>query len=874
MPSIVIDDVEVTAAEGTTILEAAKSAGIWIPTLCYYAKTTPSGSCGMCAVEIEDVSRPMTSCDTVIADGMQVRTDTEKLRAIREEAMNLILMNHPFECEACSARGECELQNLAYRLGMYHAPYKNERRTSPLVSNWPLIEYNPNLCIACQRCVRVCHEVIGASALILRDLGQGARIDTRDGGILSCDFCGECVEACPSGAIVDKVSGRGARSWELRKISTVCPLCSAGCRMEVNVKNDKIFRITTDPETHNKGTLCGGGRLGYDFVHNEHRLLSPHIRRDAALESASWHEALEFASGKLKAIIEESGPDSVAGLASPRLTNEDCYAFQKFFRTVIGTNNIDSEARFSFLRVQRALELTCGAKYVAATLDDLLKAEAILVIGLDPIEETPALGWKIKTAARGHKGHVVVANCRKTSLDEFASVRLEIRPYSESDLVLGIMKVILDKDLWDSEFIRDQTSNFRPMKNLLDKISLNGILNRTDVSVEALEEAATILGRAPNAAIIFGGDVILQEHGLQCVMNLVNLAFLTGNIGRANAGVYPIFEKGNMLGLCAMGVMPEYFPGYQDAASARDLFGRVWRRDIPYSKGTTVPDIVHGLENGDVRAVYIAGADPLTDYPHSGRFASALKKADLIIVQDLFMSPTAQIAHCVFPATSFVEREGTITNIEHRIQKINQAIPPQGDAIPDWSILEEMAKALGRPMGYFQTADVFKEMALTIPFYRGLKLKDVEGDGKIIYPVAGPVKRLRAGRPYSFATVRTWEAIENEDVAVYPFELMAGRCMCHFGSITTRSKNLLSLCPAGLLEMNELDAEQSSFKEGQSVQVSSPRGSFVTRIRLSDKVRRGMVYIPHNFPDLGVYKLFQEYTTVCRVNLTAHERSS
>jgi formate dehydrogenase alpha subunit len=871
MPALTIDDIEVMAPDGATILEAAQLAGIWIPTLCYYPKTSPSDSCRMCVVEIEGVARPMTSCNTIVADGMRIRTDTEKVRSIREEVMKLVLMDHPLECPTCPAAGECEIQNLTYRLGIHSTGYRIEKRTSPVVSDWPLIEYNPNLCITCLRCVKVCHEVIGASALALTDVGYEARIDTRDGGVLNCDFCGECVEACPSGAMSNKVSGRWARSWELRKTSTICPLCSAGCRMEVNVKNGNVFRITTDLDTHNHGTLCAGGRFGYDLIQHPDRLLSPLLRQENQLAPVSWGEALEFASGKLKRIIEESGPDSVAGLASPRLTNEDLYAFQKFFRAVIGTNNIDSEARFSSLRVQRALELTSGAIAAAPALEDLLNTGAMLVIGLDPSDETPALGWKIKAAARRYDSNVIVANCRKTDLDQYARVKLDIRPYSESDLVLGIMKSILDKDLWDMKFVRDQTINFLQMKNLLDKISMKGILRRTGVSADALEEAATILGKARDVAIIFGGDVILQENGFQCAMNLANLALLTGNVGRANAGIYPIFEKGNMLGLCDMGVFPEYLPGYQDAASARDLFRRVWRTELPYGKGRTVPDMVRGLETREVRAVYIAGADPLTDFPHAGRFGAALEKADLVIVQDLFMSPTAKMAHCVFPAASFAEKDGTMTNIEHRIQRLHQAIPPQGAAIPDWSILEEMAKSLGRPMGFFRTADVFRDITLTVPFYKGLTLHDIEGDGKIVAPSTGRIGRTHGPRHYSFAPVRTWESPEPDDAAQYPFELIAGRCMYHFGSTTTRSKNLLTLCPEGRLEICEQDAQRLGLQEGRLVRVSSRTGSFVAPAKVSDKVRPGMVSIPTNFPNIGVYKLFEENTTVCRVKLEPHE---
>ncbi|MBI5251428.1 MAG: molybdopterin-dependent oxidoreductase [Desulfomonile tiedjei] len=871
MPTLIIDNVEVTAAEGTTILEAATKAGIWIPTLCYYPKTSPSDSCRMCVVEIEGVRRPMTSCNTIIADGMKVQTDTPKLRSIREEVMKLVLMDHPLDCPTCPAAGECEIQNLTYRLGIYGTDYKMERRNLPAVENWPLIRYDANLCLTCLRCVKVCHEVIGASALKLTEVGYDARITTRDGGVLDCDFCGECVEACPCGAMSDKVSS-WARPWELRKTPTVCPLCSAGCRMEVNVKDSRIFRVTTNIESHNRGTLCVGGRFGFDFVHHKDRVLTPLLRQDDELKPSTWSEALKFTADGLKKIIRESGPESVAGLASPRLTNEDCYAFQKFFRTVIGSNNIDSEARFSFLRTQRAFELTCGIRGSSGRIEDLLETGAIFLIGVDPLEETPAIGWKVKAAAGRYDSNVIVVNSRKTSLDRFSRVHLRIRPYSESDLVLGLMKIILDLDLWDRKFVRDQTANFLPMKNLLDKISLKGILKRTGIAGTDLEEAARILAEAPKASILFGGDVILQENGLQCVMNIANLALLTGNIGKPNAGLYPIFEKGNMLGLCDMGALPEYLPGYQDAASAREHFEKVWKTGIPYTKGRTVPEIVRGLESGDVRALYIAGADPLTDYPHSARLARALKKAELLVVQEIFPSPTALMAHCVFPAASFVEKDGTITNIEHRVQKINQVIPPLGQTMPDWSIFEEVAKAMGRPMGFFSVAHIFREMTRTVPFYRGLKLSDLDGDGKIVVDTHEDPGQSRSGKTYSFAPVRTWEFPQGPEAPAYPFEMIAGRSMFHFGSTSTRSKNLLTLCPRGYVEINPQDAVRLDVSEDRLVEVSSPAGSFTAPARISDKVSPGMVYVPTNFPDLGVYALFQENTTVCRVRLTPLER--
>ncbi len=354
--------------------------------------------------------------------------------------------------------------------------------------------------------------------------------------------------------------------------------------------------------------------------------------------------------------------------------------------------------------------------------------------------------------------------------------------------------------------MRDQTSNFLSMKNLLDKISLKGILKRTGVTGDDLETTARIVAESSNASVIFGGDVILQEHGLQCVMNLANLALLTGNMGKPNAGIYPIFEKGNMFGLVDMGVLPEFLPGYQDTAAVRHVFERVWNRSLPYTKGRTVTEMAMGLETGDVRAMYVAGADPLTDYPCSGRFAAAFEKADLLIVQDLFLSPTARMAHCVLPAASFAEKEGTITNVEHRVQRLNQAVPPHGQSMPDWSIFEEVAKALGKPMGYFNAADIFREITLTVPYFKGLRLQDLQGDGKVVRPFEPGGKSLRGGRPYAFAPVRIVPAPETVDSRTYPFEMIAGRAMFHFGSTTTRSRNLSELSSRAFIEINAQDA--------------------------------------------------------------------
>lgn len=873
MPNISIDNVTVFTEEGKTVLEAALRAGIWIPTLCWYPKITPSDSCRLCVVEIDGLTRPVTSCNTVAVDGMVVRTDTPRVQTMREEVMKLILMDHPLVCPECPAGGECEIQDLTHRLGISGTDFPIAVRSDPVVTDWPLIQYDANLCITCLRCVKVCHEVIGASALRLRGTGYGAHIDTVDGRPLCCDFCGECVEACPSGAMSLKAPRQWARSWQLRKIPTVCPLCSAGCRMEVNVKDNRIFRITSDLETHNRGSLCVGGRFGFDLVHSEERLTRPLLRKNGIFEPVSWDEALDFTATELSRILDRHGADAVAGLASPRLANEDCYAFQKFFRGVLGSNSIDSEARFSYLRIQRAMEFT-GCARAGAGLEELPATGTILVVGTDPLEETPALGWKIKTATRRHDVNLIVANSRSTSLDPFARIRLRIRPYAESDLALGLMKIVFDNDLWDRSFVESSVSHFLPMKNLLDKVALSGILRRTGLTEQELQRAARMFAEAPSAAIIFGGDVILQEQGLQCVMNLADLALLTGNMGRPNAGLYPIHEKGNIVGLCEMGVMPEFLPGYQDFARARPVFEKVWKRDLPYARGHTALEIPRGIQSGEIRAVYCAGADPLTDYPYSAGFAEALKNSELLVVQDLFLSPTAARAHCVFPAASWAEKTATLVNFERRLQSLNQALEPLGESRPDWSILEAVATAMGTSMGYSDVDDVFRDMALTVPSFRGLRMKDLTGDGVMLAsPVMERGDRLRDGKPYAFAPAGTREKPVREDVETYPFELIAGRSMTHFGSVTTRSADLRELSSTGFVEIHPADAERLGIATGDAVCVESELGSITGPAMISSRVSIGMVFAPTSFPDFPVYSLFRENTTVCRVAVTGIDES-
>lgn len=613
------------------------------------------------------MQRPVTACNTLAVEGMEVATDTPRLQEIRRDILQLILADHPLDCPVCDKAGGCLLQRLTYDLGVAEPGHPLPLEGHRPIRDWPLIEYEPQRCITCMRCIKVCHEVIGLGALALKGKGYRARVGPSKGQSLNCEFCGECVEICPTGALLSKPFRAKAKAWELQGKPTVCPYCPAGCRLGYQIKGNRVMRAVSIPGPPNEGTLCVGGRFGFDVMHHPARLITPYLRENRELVPVNWEKALGFVAGSLSQIKEAHGPDAIAGITSPRVPTEDQYAFQKFFRVAVGTHSVDSEARFSHLRVFKALELTCATSGVTPPLEELLSAEGILVLGSDPTEEVPALSWKIRQATRRFDSQVIVANARRTDLMRFSVCPMHHRPYSEVALLLRIMKVIWEEGLWRRDFVLQQVSNAPALLDLLGRVSLRRVLRETGVEEEALREAASLIGKASSAAFIFGGDVILQRDGLQCVAHLANLALLTGHVNKPHCGPHPLYEKNNLQGLCDMGGAPEFLPGYQSLADARSFFEEVWGNALPHTRGRTLPEMVMAMESGEIKALLIMGADPLTAFPNAARWEPALKSLELTVVRELFPSDTAQMAHCILPALSFAEREGAYTTLEHRL---------------------------------------------------------------------------------------------------------------------------------------------------------------------------------------------------------------
>src|SRR5210317_352980 len=502
MINLKIDGKEVQIASGATILDAAETLGIKIPTLCYLKKVSPTGACRVCAVEVEGADKTMTACNTRAVDGMVVTTQSEKLSKIRRELVELLLVNHPLDCPVCDAGGECELQDICYSQDVVRQPFGADDVNAETIDHWPLIQQVPNRCIMCEKCVKTCHETIGSSALHINERGDKAFIDKN---LDKCDFCGNCVQVCPTGTMISKPFKFKARPWELRKTPSVCTLCSAQCQVEMHSKQGKVMRVTSeDGSTVNDGNLCVGGFFGHDYLASDQRLTTPLVNG----QPASWEAALDKVAAKFSALRDEQGGQVLAGLASPHLTNEENYLFQKLFRVALGSNNIDSEARFSSLRAAKVLNTQLKLSGASNPLDRVGTAEAVLVLGADLRSESPALNWQVQLASRKNDTNLVVANSRRVKLVRQAESFLQYQRGSEAYLAGALAKLLVDKGLADNDFLNRCVANRDELDAYLNNFDLDTACTVTGISHEQLEKAADYLGAAASVAIIFGRDVM------------------------------------------------------------------------------------------------------------------------------------------------------------------------------------------------------------------------------------------------------------------------------------------------------------------------------------------------------------------------------
>jgi len=863
--TLTIDGLTVLGIKGQTILEVARENDMYIPSLCSHPRLKTTGSCRICVVDTGDADKLETSCTTYIREGMIIQTQNERVIESRRTVIELLLSQHNSNCMVCDKNGSCELQDLAYEMGIDPdtIPYRTDVEKLTMDDSNPAIIFDPNRCIVCSRCVSACGDLMHFNILKLSNNGVETKITTHNDKRLleaGCISCGECVQVCPTGAIFDRMARFKGRWWELKKVETICPYCGVGCSIELYIKNGKIIKILGKEDgVENEGSLCVKGRFGHDWVTHRDRIKHPLIKRDGEFHKVTWDEALDYVTSRFIEIKEEHGPEALAGLASGKCTNEENYLFQKFVRVCFGNNNVDHCARLCHSPTTIALLNAFGSGAMTNSSKEFLNSDVIFIIGSNTSENHPVIAKHIREAVIVNGAKLLVADPRRINLVNNTTIWLRQNGGSDVALLNGLMNLIIKNGLQDQVFIDECCENYQELKKTVEKYDLKTVSEITGIPQYKLREAAKILGKAKRAAFIYGMGITQHVTGTHNVYSVANLAMLTGNVGRESTGVNPLRGQNNVQGACDLGALPNVYPGYArvDDPEAKVRFEKIWKVQLNPKGGMTSTRMVDAIEEGRLKGMYVMGENPLMSHPDLNHVRKVYNKLDFLVVQDLFMSQTAEMADVILPAVSFAEKDGTYTNTTRRIQRVRAGLKPIGESKPDWKIISELSTRMGYSMEYNHPSEIMDEIAGLVPTYGGVSYNRLEGDG-LQWPCPN---RDHPGTPFlhkdgftrgkgKFHPVDFIPPNEQTNTE-YPFVLNTGRILEHFhsGTMTRRTKVLNSLVPECLIEMNPVDANRLGIFEWDEIKVESRRGMIQARVNVSESSPQGSIFVPFHFAE-------------------------
>ncbi|MBU4361742.1 formate dehydrogenase subunit alpha, partial [bacterium] len=747
---ITINNKKIMVEAETTILNAAKQAGIKIPTLCTMPEIDHNpGSCRICVVEVEGLPTLVASCVYPVREGLVIHTHSERVIKTRKTILELLLNRHPLDCMTCEKNGNCDLQDLAYELGIKESRFGRIDKELLLDESNPFILRDLNKCILCRRCVEVCNEVQQSKAIgvgyrgtntkIIAGLGDKLghetkmTVDSVDNPDYSqCVSCGQCVAVCPVGALIDKAAQGKGRVWEFEKVKTTCSYCGCGCNFDFNIKDGKVVKVTSNPESVVNGiNLCVKGRFGYDYIHHKDRLTAPLIRKNGKLKKASWEEAYQLISSKFTQIKKESGNDSLAVLSSAKCTNEENYLLMKFGRAVLGTNNVDHCARLCHSATVAGLAQAFGSGAMTNSIKEIANASAIYLTGSNTTENHPIIALEIKKAITKNGAKLIVADPREIELAKYATLWLRQRPGTDVALFNGLMNVIISEGLEDKEFIAQRTEGYEELKKTVLSYTPEIVEKITGVPAEDIRKAARIYAVSPTVSLIYSMGITQHTTGTDNVLSTANIAMLTGNVGKESAGVNPLRGQSNVQGACDLGALPNVYSGYQKVTDPqiKEKFSKAWGVDLPNKVGLTVVEILNAAYDGKIKGIFIMAENPAMSDPDLNHAREALKRVEFLVVSDIFMTETAELADVVLPGVTLAEKDGTITNTERRVQRIRKAVEPVGESKPEWQIICELAQKMGYNMKYNSPAEIMEEIASLTPIYGGMCYNRLEKAG-------------------------------------------------------------------------------------------------------------------------------------------------
>jgi formate dehydrogenase major subunit len=895
MVTLEIDGHSITVPEGTSIMRAAMELGTKIPKLCATDSLNSFGSCRLCLVEIEGRKGTPASCTTPVAAGIKVKTQSDRLGNLRKGVMELYISDHPLDCLTCAANGDCELQDMAGAVGLRDVRYgydgdnhvfakregvgENFRFKEKDESN-PYFTFDPAKCIVCSRCVRACEEVQGTFALTIDGRGFASHVSAgMDEGFMAseCVSCGACVQACPTATLTEKsVIKKGQPE---HSVVTTCAYCGVGCSFKAEMQGDEVVRMVPYKDGGaNEGHSCVKGRFAWGYATHKDRVTKPMIRTRITdpWKEVSWEEAIAHAAGGFKSIQKKYGRGSIGGITSSRCTNEEVYVVQKMIRSAFQNNNVDTCARVCHSPTGYGLSKTFGTSAGTQNFKSVEKADVILIIGANPTDGHPVFASRMKKRIRAG-AKLIVADPRRTdsvrSPHIEASFHLPLRPGTNVAIVNALSHVILTEGLENKTFIAERcdtvefsrwTGFIREMRN-----SPEALESETGVSAEAVRGAARLFATGGNGAIYYGLGVTEHSQGSTMVMGMANLAMLTGNIGREGVGVNPLRGQNNVQGACDMGSFPHELPGYRHISdnTVRELFNKVWNTTLDSEPGLRIPNMLNAAVEGTFKGIFIQGEDIAQSDPNTNHVTAALEAMEMVVVQDLFLNETAAFAHVFFPGTSFLEKDGTFTNAERRINRVRQVkAPMQGKH--EWQVVADLAQAMGYDMKYNNAAEIMDEIALVTPTFAGVSFKKIEEMGSVQWPcnekapngtpmmhVGGFVRGK--GRFMITEYVPTPERANRD----FPLILTTGRILSQYnvGAQTRRTENS-SWHPEDVLEIHPHDAELRGIADGAMVSLTSRIGGTTLRALITERMPQGVIYTTFHHPVTGANVITTEYS--------------